>query len=55
MNIKPPEYGKASMSAQYVDSDSTVRFTLWGNIQFMSAILNSIEVFVTQNKEYENE
>ncbi len=51
MNIKPPEYGQASMHAQFLEPDNTVRITLWGNIQFMSAILNSIEIFMDQQKE----
>lgn len=48
MNVKPMEYGQASMHAQFLEIDNTVRITLWGNIQFMSAILNAIEVFTAQ-------
>ncbi len=51
MNVKPPEYGQASLHAQFLESDNTVRLTLWGNIQFMSAILNAIEVFTQQKEE----
>lgn len=52
MNVKPPEYGFSSMHTQFIESDSIVRITLWGNIQFMSAILQSVEV-LTQTKEEE--
>lgn len=51
MNVKPPEYGQASLHAQFLESDNTVRFTLWGNIQFMSAIINAIEVFAQEREE----
>jgi excisionase family DNA binding protein len=48
MNMKPAEYGQASMHAQFIEQDNIVRFSLWGNIQFMSAILGSIEVYAEQ-------
>ncbi len=51
MNVKPPEYGKSSLHAQFLENESIVRFTLWGNIQFMVATLSSIEVFIDQKKE----
>ena len=51
MNVKPIEYGQASMHAQFLEADNTLRITLWGNIKFMSAILSSIEVFLEQNNE----
>ena len=51
MNVKPPEYGQSSMHAQFIEPDYKVRITLWGNIQFMQAILNSIEVLTGQNEE----
>ncbi len=51
MNVKPPEYGQASMHAQFNEFDNIVRITLWGNIQFMSAILNAIEVYAEQFEE----
>lgn len=48
MNMKPAEYGRASMHAQFIEQDNTIRISLWGNIQFMSAILSSIEVYAKQ-------
>ena len=51
MNVKPLEYGQASMHTQFLEIDNTVRITLWGNIQFMSSILNAIEVFTEQYEE----
>lgn len=55
MNIKPKEYGKTSMVAQFLEDDSTVRLTLWGNVQFMSAMLGLIELYLNQQEEIENE
>lgn len=51
MNVKPPEYGHASMHAQFMELDYIVRISLWGNAQFMLAVLNSIEMFTEQLKE----
>ena len=48
MNVKPLEYGYATMHAQFLESDAIVRISLWGNIQFISATLNAIEVFSDQ-------
>ena len=44
MNAKPPEYGRSSMHAQFLEADFKVRVTLWGSVKFMSAILSTIEV-----------
>lgn len=55
MNVKPAEYGKTSMTAQYLDMDSTVRIALWGNIRFMSAVLSMLEMFLGQQGVQENE
>ena len=55
MNVKPPEYGQSSMHAQFLESEYKVRITLWGNVKFMSAILNAIEVVTDQYEEDENE
>lgn len=51
MNFKPPEYGQASMHTQYLEPDHIVRITLWGNLQFLSAVLGAIEVFTQQGEE----
>jgi excisionase family DNA binding protein len=48
MHTKPPEYGRASMHSQFLEAEYKVRITLWGNLQFMSAILNALEVFTDQ-------
>lgn len=54
LNIKPPEYDRASMHAQFLKANDTVRITLWGNIQFMTAILSFVEVFLGQYEEETN-
>ncbi|RDU23218.1 helix-turn-helix domain-containing protein [Anaerosacchariphilus polymeriproducens] len=51
MNVKPVEYGQASLHAQFLEMDKVLRITLWGNANFMSAIFSFIEVFVNQTKE----
>lgn len=51
MNVKPPEYGRSSMHAQFLETDYKVRVTLWGNIKFMSVIINAIEVLTGQYEE----
>jgi hypothetical protein len=51
MNMKPPEYGPSSMHAQFIEPDFKVRVTLWGNIKFMSAILDTIKMLTEQNEE----
>ena len=55
MNIKPPEYGKTSMIAQFIEVDFTVRLTLWGNIRFMSAMLSMVDMYIDQFEVEENE
>ena len=42
MNVKPPEYGASSLTAQYLEPDRTIRIMLWGNIPFMEAMLPCI-------------
>jgi len=51
MNVKPPEYGQSSMHAQFIEPDFKVRVTLWGNIKFMSVILDAIKMLTEQNEE----
>lgn len=51
MNAKPPEYGQFSMHAQFLEPDYKVRVTLWGNVKFMSVIINVIEVLTDQYEE----
>ena len=50
MNVKPHEYGEASLATQYIERDCTVRLTLWGSIQFMVAIFNMVETFLDQEE-----
>jgi len=51
MNEKPSEYGEASLASQYIESNLTVRLTLWGNLQFMVAIFNMMEIFLHQQED----
>jgi len=39
LNNKPPEYGKSTMSAQFIEDENKLRIMLWGNIQFMKAMM----------------
>ncbi|WKY44890.1 helix-turn-helix domain-containing protein [Eubacteriaceae bacterium ES2] len=45
LNAKPPEFGNSSMQTQLIENESKLRITLWGNIQFLSAILGALEVY----------
>ena len=40
LNNKPPEYGKSTMNAQFIEDENQLRIMLWGNIQFMKAMMH---------------
>jgi len=52
LNAKPPEYGRSSMHTQYIEAENTVRVTLWGNVRFMAAMMETVAV-LTENNEME--
>lgn len=47
MNSKPAEYGQATMNAQYLASEHTVRLMLWGRLAFVQTILETIQLLTT--------
>jgi excisionase family DNA binding protein len=49
LNSKPPEYGQSSMQSQYIESEHTVRVTLWGDIRFMAVMMDAIVSLTQQN------
>ncbi len=51
MNVKPIEYGKASLFTQYIEELSIVRLTLWGNLPFSAAVLDLTNTYLNQTKE----
>ena len=51
MHTKPPEYGQASLVTQWMEADHIVRFTLWGNLAFMAAAMDSMRLFLQQIEE----
>jgi excisionase family DNA binding protein len=51
LNVKPPEYGNSTMHIQYLEEENKVRITLWGNIAFMTAMMQSIEVLTNHFEE----
>lgn len=51
LNVKPPEFGNSTMYAQYLIHENKVRVTLWGNIAFMTAMMQSIETLANNMKE----
>jgi len=51
LNSKPPEYGRSSMQTQYIECENIIRITLWGNIRFMSIMLDTITALTEQNSE----
>ena len=42
LNTNLPEYGHPTMHAQFLESESKVRVTIWGNILFAQAIIELI-------------
>lgn len=42
LNAKPSEFLKTSMQSQYIERENIVRVMLWGDIRFMSAIVDMI-------------
>ncbi len=51
LNVKPPEYGKSTMNAQFIESERKVRVMLWGNIKFMENMISSLSVLTDQEKQ----
>lgn len=39
MNAKPPEYGKSSLSVQFIPTESKLRLMLWGTAKFMETMM----------------
>lgn len=50
-NAKPPEYGQSSMQSQYSERENMVRVTLWGDVHFMAAMLDTIASLTEENEE----
>ena len=48
LNAKPSEYGKSTMSAQFIESEQKVRVMLWGSIKFMENMISSLSVLADQ-------
>ncbi len=49
-NVKPPEYGTSSFTAQYLEPEGKIRLMLWGNLPFMEAILSYISALTSQQE-----
>lgn len=48
LNTKPPEYGRSTMNAQFLESEQKVRIMLWGNAKFIETMISSVSMLVTQ-------
>ncbi len=48
MNVKPPEYGASTFTAQYLEPDRKIRLMLWGNLPFMEAMISYISALTGQ-------
>ena len=46
MSSKPPEYGNASMQSQYIPQENKIRITLWGGLNFVEVMMNSISILI---------
>lgn len=51
VNAKPPEYGRSSMHAQFIEADFKVRITLWGTSKFMGAMMDAVDTLTGQYDE----
>lgn len=40
MNSKSKEYGKTSLSVQFLDTENKLRIMVWGNASFMEALMS---------------
>ena len=49
MNVKPREYGQASLHTQLIESENMVRITLWGEIRFVAFMMDTIHALVEPN------
>ncbi len=45
LNCKPAEYGMSTMSAQFIETESKVRIMLYGNVEFMEAMMGFIAAY----------
>lgn len=50
LNAKPPEYGKSTMTVQFLESESKVRMMLWGNALFMETMLRFLSELTGQKE-----
>ena len=48
MNVKPKDYGRASLHTQYLEAESAVRLSLWGNLPFTAAVLDILNTYLQQ-------
>ena len=53
LNAKPPEYGRSTMHAQFLESEYKVRVTLWGGAKFMEAMISAVVALTQPNNEEE--
>jgi len=51
MQSKPPEYGQASLTTQYLEAEGALRLTLWGNAAFMAAVFATVETYVKEHED----
>lgn len=47
MNAKPLEYGPSSLHTQFIEGERMVRVTLWGDIRFMSVMMDTLVALTT--------
>lgn len=49
LNVKPPEFGTSTFSAQFIEAENKVRMMLWGNPAFMESMLGSLRLFAERD------
>jgi excisionase family DNA binding protein len=51
MNGRPPEYGQASLSTQYIELEHRVRLIFWGGLLVAEHLLNAITMLVEDDEQ----
>ncbi len=51
LNGKPPEYGNSTLTAQFLESERTVRVALWGELRFTQMMLGFVATLADEGAE----
>jgi hypothetical protein len=51
LNTKPPEYGRSTMHAQFLEAEGKVRLSLWGSPRFASDMMGFLAALTEEEGE----